>query len=113
MTGIPITNVNNNYCAGSTAFLHAANADKTSLAGCPLAFGFERMASGTIITHFPNRTSPTALWAVRTAELEETLGGNHRPVTPRMFSNAGKEFCAKYGAKVELYSRSVSSRSHV
>ena len=105
MTGIPITNVNNNCSTGSTALVHATNTVKTSLAECALALGFERMASGSITNHFPDRVGPTVLFGVKTLELEETLGENFGPVAPRMFTNAGKEYCAKYGATVEHFAK--------
>ncbi|KAF8557444.1 thiolase-like protein [Imleria badia] len=111
MSGIPITNVNNNCSTGSTALVHAVNAVKTSLAECALALGFERMASGSLTNHFPDRAGPTVLFGVKTLELEETLGENFGPVAPRMFSNAGKEYCAKYGATVKHFAK-IAAKNH-
>lgn len=105
MTGIPITNVNNNCSSGSTALFHASNAVKSSLVECALALGFERMASGSIINHFPDRFGPTVLLGFRTIELEEKLGENFGPVAPRMFGNAGKEYCAMYGANIRHFAK--------
>ena len=100
MTGIPITNVNNNCSSGSTALFHASNAVKSSLAECALALGFERMASGSIINNFSDRLGPTVLLGSKSIDLEETLGENFGPVAPRMFGNAGQEYCVKYGADI-------------
>lgn len=105
MTGIPITNISNNCSTGSTALVHAANAVKTSLVECALALGFERMASGSLTNQYPDRVGPTALLGFKTIELEETLGENFGPVAPRMFANAGKEFCDKYGANVGHFAK--------
>ena len=105
MTGIPITNVNNNCSSGSTALVHATNAVKTSLVECALALGFERMDAGSLVNLFPDRFGPTALWGFKSVELEETLGENHGPVTPRLFGNAAKELCSKYGANIRHFAQ--------
>ena len=104
MTGIPITNVNNNCSTGSTALLQAANAVKGSHVECALALGFERMSPGILTSQFQDRIGPIALFALRTLELEETLGENFGPVAPRLFSNAARE-CTKYGATIEHFAK--------
>lgn len=103
MTGIPITNVNNNCSTGSTALFHANNAVKTGLVDCALALGFERMAPGSLRTNFSDRPPPTILFNKRTVDLEETLssGENFGPDAPRMFGNAGQEYMDKFGAEVK------------
>ncbi|KAG6377848.1 thiolase-like protein [Boletus reticuloceps] len=98
------------YCA-DTALVHAANAVKTSLVGCALALGFERMTSGSLVNQYPDRAGPTTLLGMRTLELEETLGENFGPVAPRMFANAGKEYCVKYGATIEHFAK-IASKNH-
>ncbi|KAF8554286.1 thiolase-like protein [Imleria badia] len=110
MTGIPITNVNNNCSTGSTALVHAANAVKASLVECALALGFERMAPGILTSEVQDRIGPVTLFALRTLELEETLGENFGPVAPRLFSNAAKEG-AKYGANIEHFAK-IASKNH-
>ena len=42
-TGIPIFNITNNGCTGSTAVLMARNAIKSGAVDCALAIGFEKM----------------------------------------------------------------------
>ncbi|KAI9566999.1 thiolase-like protein [Boletus coccyginus] len=111
MTGIPITNVNNNCSSGSTALFHASNAVKSSLAECALALGFERMASGSLVNLFPDRLGPTALLGFRTIELEEKLGESFGPVAPRMFGNAGKEYCARHGANIRHFAK-IAAKNH-
>ena len=107
MTGIPITNVNNNCSTGSTALFNANNAVKSSLVDCALALGFERMAPGSLGTHFPDRTSPTILFGAKSQELESDLktGKNSGPGAPRIFGNAGQEYCDKYGADITHLAR--------
>jgi sterol carrier protein 2 len=48
LTGIPITNVNNNCATGSTALFHAATLIRAGEARCALTLGFERMAPGSL-----------------------------------------------------------------
>lgn len=100
MTGIPITNVNNNCSTGSTALYQANNLVKSGLVDCALALGFERMKPGSLGTNFPDRLPPTNLLHVVTQELEKDLGANHGPGAPRMFANGAQEYFDKYGANV-------------
>lgn len=58
MTGIPVTNVNNNCASGSTAFYLAAQAIKFGASECVMALGFEQMNSGAIDMIYPDRLSP-------------------------------------------------------
>lgn len=107
MTGIPITNVNNNCSTGSTALFNANNAVKSSLVNCALALGFERMAPGSLGTNFPDRAPPIVLFSNKTQELESDLktGKNFGPNAPRIFGNAGQEYCEKYGADITHIAR--------
>lgn len=107
MTGIPITNVNNNCSTGSTALFNANNAVKSSLVECALALGFERMAPGSLGTNFPDRASPTILFGAKSQELESNTetGKNFGPGAPRMFANAGQEYCERYGADITHFAK--------
>ena len=102
MTGIPITNVNNNCSTGSTALYNANTLVKAGLYDCVLALGFERMARGSLSSNFPDREPPTAIFGASSIELEETLstGQNHGPGAPRMFSNGGQEYFDKFGGDI-------------
>ncbi|GBE78493.1 thiolase-like protein [Sparassis latifolia] len=113
MTGIPITNVNNNCSTGSVALYHANNLVKSGLANCVLALGFERMARGSLGTHFPDRPSPLKLLNERTQELEEDLssGANFGPDAPRMFANGAQEYFDKYGGTIEHLAQ-IASKNH-
>jgi sterol carrier protein 2 len=103
LTGIPITNVNNNCSTGSTAFFQANNLVKAGLVNCALALGFERMKPGSLGTNFPDRPSPIGLFNAATMEMEEHMsaGENFGPHAPRMFANGAQEYFDKYGANIE------------
>ncbi|KAI5991290.1 thiolase-like protein [Pisolithus orientalis] len=83
MTGIPITNVNNNCATGGTALYQVNNCVKSGLVECALALGFERMAPGSLGTHFPDRPSPLAPFHNKTQELEQGMmaGTNFGPAS--------------------------------
>ena len=102
MTGIPISNVNNNCSTGSTALYNANNLVQSGLNDCVLALGFERMARGSLGTNFPDRESPTQIFGVASVQLEETMsaGQNHGPGAPRMFANGAQEYFDKFGANI-------------
>lgn len=103
LTGIPITNVNNNCSTGSTALYQANTLVKSGLVDCALALGFERMSRGSLSSNFPDRPSPGLVLAEASNEAEELLstGTNFGPGAPRMFANAGQEHSDKYGSTVE------------
>src|SRR5918912_811265 len=58
LTGIPITNVNNNCSTGSTTLFMARQLVKGGLADCVLALGFEKMQKGSLGATFSDRTNP-------------------------------------------------------
>jgi acetyl-CoA C-acetyltransferase len=58
ITGIPITNVNNNCASGSSALYHARQAVLAGEAECALAVGFEEMQPGAIARIFPTYADP-------------------------------------------------------
>ncbi|SPS02399.1 lipid-transfer protein [Cupriavidus taiwanensis] len=58
MTGIPITNVNNNCASGSSALYLARQAVLAGAAECALAVGFEQMQSGALDRVFPGHADP-------------------------------------------------------
>lgn len=103
MTGIPITNLNNNCSTGSTALYHANNMVKSGFVDCALALGFERMARGSLASNFPDRPSPTMLFGDLTVSLEETLSTrtSFGPGAPRMFGNGAQEYFDKHGGSIE------------
>ncbi|VWB42814.1 putative thiolase [Burkholderia lata] len=58
MTGIPITNVNNNCASGSSALYLARQAVLSGAAECALAVGFEEMPPGALGRVFPKHADP-------------------------------------------------------
>uniref|UniRef100_A0A8C0HKI0 Sterol carrier protein 2 n=1 Tax=Buteo japonicus TaxID=224669 RepID=A0A8C0HKI0_9AVES len=105
LTGIPITNVNNNCATGSTALFMAKQLVEGGLANCVLALGFERMAKGSL---FSDRTNPID------KHLEIMInkyGLASAPVAPQMFANAGKEHMEKYGTNPEYFAK-IAWKNH-
>ena len=81
LTGIPITNVNNNCSTGSTALYNANNLVKAGLIDCAIALGFERMNRGSLGSAFPDRPSPGQIFGMATIESESRMsaGENFGP----------------------------------
>ncbi|TFK93014.1 thiolase-like protein [Polyporus arcularius HHB13444] len=113
MTGIPITNVNNNCSTGSTALYNANTLVKSGMYDCALALGFERMSRGSLGTNFPDREPPTLVLNRASQELEKTLstGENHGPGAPRLFSNGAQEYFDKYGGNIRHLAQ-IASKNH-
>ncbi|EJD55272.1 thiolase-like protein [Auricularia subglabra TFB-10046 SS5] len=112
MTGIPITNVNNNCSTGSVALYHANTYVKSGEVECALALGFEQMAPGSLGTNFPDRPSPMTVFSHVSYEIEDAQGGNTGPPAPRMFSAAAQEYFDKYGATKQHLAK-VASKNHM
>jgi len=102
LTGIPITNVNNNCATGSTALLHAATLVRSGEARCALALGFERMAPGPLGAagkhNDDNRPSP--LGPLFAAAARASPGADRGPPNPRVFGAAAAEYFGTYGGGV-------------
>ncbi|KZT24695.1 thiolase-like protein [Neolentinus lepideus HHB14362 ss-1] len=118
MTGIPITNVNNNCSTGSTALYQANNLVKGGLVECALALGFEKMAPGSLGSVWKDREQAIILFEQRTQELEleDDLGlgqdgPNFGPAAPRMFANAGQEYFNRNGANMD-HLASIAAKNH-
>jgi len=111
MTGIPITNVNNNCSTGSTALYQANAWVKSGIAECALSLGFERMAPGSLGTHFPDRPPPMMLFHKATDEIEDATTKNYGPMAPRMFANGAQEYFDKYGATIDHLAE-IAAKNH-
>ncbi|OCH86680.1 thiolase-like protein [Obba rivulosa] len=113
LTGIPISNVNNNCSTGSTAMYLANNMVKSGLNECSLALGFERMSRGSLGSNFPDRPSPTLPLNLVMKEVENNLstGPNSGPGAPRMFGDGGQEYFDKYGANINHLAQ-IASKNH-
>ena len=101
LTGIPITNVNNNCSTGSAALVHAATLIRAGDVRCALALGFERMAPGALGTKpaFPDRPSP--IRPILVAAERASPDAKRGPPMPRVFGAAATEYFRKYGGGVE------------
>ncbi|KAH9075562.1 thiolase-like protein [Lactarius deliciosus] len=109
LTGIPITNVNNNCSTVSTALVHAV-AVRAGDAHCALALGFERMVPGALGTKpaFPNRPNPMGpLLGVAECASPDSKRG---PPMPRIFGAAATEYFRKYGGVEHL--AKIAAKNH-
>ena len=107
MTGIPITNVNNNCSTGSTALYLAARAIRGGLSDCVLAVGFEKMNPGSISMMFNDREEPLAKHMNALSELYPPVS----PFAAWMFGAAGAEHMRKYGSKPEHFAK-IAEKNH-
>jgi sterol carrier protein 2 len=112
MTGIPITNVNNNCSTGSTALYHANTWVKSGEAECTIALGFEQMKPGSLGSNFPDREYPLLPWVKTTTAIQEISGKvNKGPMAAVWFSNGAKEYFDKYGANSQHLAQ-IASKNH-
>ncbi len=100
LTGIPVTNVNNNCSTGSTALYLARNLVKGGLHDCVLALGFEKMSRGSLSAMFEDRESPLSRHDAVMAELFEPEAA---PPAPQQFGNAGREHMQRYGSTLDHF----------
>src|SRR5256714_8992959 len=102
LTGIPVTNVNNNCSTGSTALFMARQLVKGGLADCVLALGFEKMQKGSLQANFTDREQPVGRHYAALFELREPEAA---PPAPQMFGMAGREHMEKYGSTPDHHAR--------
>lgn len=107
MTGIPITNVNNNCATGSTALYLAAQSIRGGLADCALALGFEKMQPGSLAGGYEDREQPLMRHIQALAELFEFAF----PPAPWMFGAAGLEHTQRYGTTPEQFAK-IAVKNH-
>ena len=107
MTGIPVTNVNNNCSTGSTALFNAAQAIRGGLADVTLALGFEKMQPGSLGATFTDREQPMQ----RHIEALAGLFDFAFPPAPWMFGAAGREHMQKYGTTAEHFAK-IGYKNH-
>lgn len=107
MTGIPITNVNNNCATGSTALYLATQSIRGGLADCALALGFEKMQPGSLATSYEDREQPL----MRHIQAEAELFDFAFPPAPWMFGAAGVEHMQRYGTTTEQFAK-IGEKNH-
>ncbi|GIH04793.1 putative lipid-transfer protein Ltp1/thiolase [Rhizocola hellebori] len=108
LTGIPISNVNNNCSTGSTALFLARQLVQGGLADCVLALGFEKMQPGSLTAQFGDREQPLMRHLAALSELYELTAA---PMAAQMFADAGREHMAKYGTTAEQFAR-IAEKNH-
>lgn len=107
MTGIPITNVNNNCSTGSTALYLATQSVRGGLVDCALALGFEKMESGSLKGGYSDREQPLMRHITAESELFEFAF----PAAPWMFGAAGVEHMQRYGTTAEQFAK-IGEKNH-
>jgi len=108
-TGIPVFNVNNACCSGSSALFLARQAVLSGQVDCALAFGFEEMPPGAIETVWNDREGSRD----RIDQLLDAQGVEPGPLAPRWFGAAGRQYLDRYDATPELFAQvAVKTRKH-
>lgn len=95
MTGIPIYNVNNACCTGSTALFMAKQFIEGGMADCVMAIGFEKMERGPLKGKYTDRINPMDKHLETMVNLR---GLETSPITAQLFGNAAKEHMEKFGS---------------
>lgn len=108
LTGIPISNVNNNCSTGSTALFLARQLIEGGIADCVLALGFEKMQPGSLTFQFGDREQPLMRHMAALSELYEITSA---PMAAQMFADAGREHMTRYGTTVEQFAR-IAEKNH-
>ncbi|MDD2050592.1 thiolase C-terminal domain-containing protein [Pseudomonas putida] len=109
LTGIPIINVSNHACSGSTALYLARQAIEHGVAECVLALGFEAPLPERAAHRWLDPESPVArhVQRVRSGYPDEV------PIATRLFAQAANEYIQRYGARKETFAMiAVKSREH-
>ena len=110
MTGIPVINVRNACATGSSALLLARQAVASGAADVALAFGFEEMKPGALVSE-DFRVSPVDRIVARFNELGYPV--DEAMSAPGFFGAAGQEYLSRYDAKADIFAKvAVKTRTH-
>jgi acetyl-CoA acetyltransferase len=109
MTGIPVTNVNNNCATGSTALFGARNIVAGGLARCVLALGFEKMQKGSLQADASKEEHPVE--KLIRGLIKQNGPPGEVPITPWMFGLAGQQHMRQYGTTAEHFAK-VALKNH-
>ena len=101
MTGIPIFNVHNNCASGSSALYLARQAIASGEADVVLAFGFEQMNPGALVSQFNDRASPLELFMQQC----EGLVPPEVPPALRLFGAAGLAHMKRFGTPLTSFAK--------
>jgi acetyl-CoA acetyltransferase len=105
LTGIPITNVNNNCASGSTALWTTRAFIAGGMSDCGLAVGFERMDDAHVYT---TRAYPIDK---HVTDMISRRGTGDVVITAQLFGNAGREHAERYGTTAEQFAK-VAVKNH-
>lgn len=108
LSGLPITNVNNNCATGSTALFHARQLVEAGVVDCVLALGFEKMFTGSLTLERDDREEPLAR---HVDVMAQRRGMTAAPVAAQLFGNAGLEHMERYGTTAEQFAM-VGHKNH-
>lgn len=108
MTGIPITNVNNNCATGSTALFLSKQLVEAGAYDCSLAVGFEKMERGALLSKYTDRVEPMQKFV---DVLFKIAGIEPAPITAQFFAAAGKAHMERYGTTEEHFAK-ISVKNH-
>lgn len=110
MTGVPVFNVRNACATGSSALMLARQAVISGAARSALAFGFEEMRPGALVSE-DFRVSPVDHIIKRFNELGYPV--EEGMAAPGFFGSAGAEYLERYDADPKLFAAvAVKSRVH-
>ncbi|WP_018155944.1 lipid-transfer protein [Demetria terragena] len=110
-TGVPVINLNNNCSSGSSGLFLARQAVESGAADCVLAFGFEQMKRGALVSQWPDRPDPLD----RFTDVATEAQGTHEdvPLAAQFFGGAGQHYADRYGTTPDTFAKiSVKARQH-
>lgn len=108
LTGIPISNVNNNCATGSTAMMFARTVIQAGLADIVLAVGFEQMTTGSLDLGFTDTVSPLGPHFERLHELHQPTSS---PLAPQLWARAAEDHMRRYGSEQKDFA-AVAEKNH-
>uniref|UniRef100_A0A1I7SCA2 propanoyl-CoA C-acyltransferase n=1 Tax=Bursaphelenchus xylophilus TaxID=6326 RepID=A0A1I7SCA2_BURXY len=111
-TGIPIYNVNNACCSGSTGIFLAKQVIEGGNADVCLAVGFEKMAAGSLdkMHNNPDNRAQSNDFHLKVAQ--NAYGVSNAPVNCQLFGTAAMEHMEKYGTKREHFAK-IGWKNHL
>ena len=110
MSGMPVVNVNNNCSTGSTAIFLARQAVQSGMIECALAFGFEEMQPGMLVSKWTDREAPMEQSSLN---LLKKWGYDVSFPAGAGFGAAGHAYMKKYDAKPDIFGKvAVKTRQH-
>ena len=111
LTGIPVTNVNNNCATGSTALWLGRQAIAGGEAECVVVVGFEQMQRGALGVFYKDRPDPSQRLLDAMKATQDDKEGV--PIAAQLFGGAGRMHMQLYGTRADTFGRiAVKARRH-